>query len=261
MNLAARSPIALALAAALFIVGAHARTAASGQETWTLEIPIDSDAEPADCPFDPAEVGAGPEAIFQYMQEGPAEASACAAFLDRHFPGWQSSDGAAVLVAPFVAYLLGDGRAKGMQRHAIFVNLLGYLEDIAPDWRLRPAVREMAPRIILGSVVEDPFVANFWTSVLDEMESDWRHSELAESALPGLYQLAVTEQQKPLSQRNVRPRELLKQLSWPEYGRLLWETEVFSSWPRRLLWILIAIALLGLAGRHFLRRPKKKAPQ
>jgi hypothetical protein len=117
------------------------------------------------------------------------------------------------------------------------------------------------PGIILASVVADPFVADFWTTALDEMDGNWKTSTVAKSTLPELFQLAVTEQQKPLSQRNVRPRELLKELSGPEYGRLLWETEVFSTWPRRLLWILIAIALLGLAGRHILRRQKRKAPQ
>ena len=231
----------------------HAVDSTESLEGLTPEISI-SPIREVDCI---AEERAEPPAlteIFEAMRTGPGRAVACAALLDETSPGWQRTDGAQSLVSPFVAYLLGDGSARGMQRHLIFIELLGHLEEIAPDWRLRPSVHAMMPEIILGSVVEDPFVADFWRTALDEMDFDWQQSVAAESVLPSLYALAVTEQNKPLSGRNVRPRELLRDLSWPEYARLLWETEIFSSWPRRLLWIVIVLALLAFATRRLWRR-------
>jgi hypothetical protein len=223
------------------------------REGLTLDIPL-SPQRSVDC-LAPGHGGLSDLAtIVAAMRIGPDRAVACVAWLEKSEPGWQRSEAAQSLVAPFVSYLLGDGSARGMQRHAIFVELLGPLEKIAPDWRLRSEVRALMPEIILGSVVEDPFVADFWSTALDEMDSGWRHSPEAELLVPKLYELAILAQEKPPDRRNHRPSELLKVVSRMDYALLIWETQLFSTWPRRILWLLVALGLLGFAARRLWRR-------
>ncbi|MDX1557194.1 MAG: hypothetical protein R3212_14285, partial [Xanthomonadales bacterium] len=189
-----KSALFRAAFAVLLVAGsAAAQVPAPGEEAWTLEIPIDARAQTERCPFEaPAsDEDLGP--VFEYMKRGPVEAVACVNFLEEHTPGWHGAEGAEVLVAPFVEHLLGDGTARGMQRHTIFVDLLGHLEKIAPDWRWRPEVREKMPDIILASVVEDPFVADVWARTLPEMDGDWQQSDAARLLIPALYRLAVEQ--------------------------------------------------------------------
>jgi hypothetical protein len=116
---AERALIVTALVAILASSDAGAQVPPPGEEAWTVDIPFDAVTEAVDCPFDPQEVDARPGPVFQYMQKGSAEASACVAFLDTHLPGWQNDSGADELVVPFVGYLEGDGTAYGLQQHAV----------------------------------------------------------------------------------------------------------------------------------------------
>lgn len=231
-------------------------TNAAAEERWTLEIPFDSARQQAECPFEPNDLTQGPQAVIDYMKDGAAEAVACVEWLDEHLPGWQQSPGADQLVAPFVSYLLGDGTRKGLERHAIFVHLLGHLEKIEPGWRYDPSVREHMPQLVLASTVEDPFVADFWSTALREMDPDWRDSEAANSVVPKLYERALEEAAEPPTTRNERPGELLRQVSWPSYARLKVYTIALDTWPKRALSFTLTILIVALAARTIRRRKK-----
>lgn len=238
----------------LVLAGAQVVAQQPADAINTPEISFDGAPGAADCPFDPDAVASNPRPVFEHMQGGPAQAVSCAAFLDAHLPGWQDSPGAQSLVAPFVSHLLGDGTARGLQRHEVFIALLGDLERIEPGWRYSEALQPLLPGMILGSVVEDPFVANFWATTVQELDEHWRESETAKALAPTLYQLAAAEAREPPTTRNQRPGELLKRVSWPGYARLILATRVFDTWPKRISWTLLALVIVILAARRARRQ-------
>lgn len=242
-----------AVAAMGSAAGEEGPAANRDDERFTVEIPFDAGPPRAKCGFETDDELEHPAPLFEIMMAGPEPAAACVAFLQENLPNWHDADGAERLVAPFVSYLLGDGTARGMQRHAVFIDLLGPLEKIAPDWRLRQSVKAMMPRIILGSVVEDPFVANFWLTTLREMDEDWRESEAARSLVPALYDLARAEEFAP-GPINDRPRTLLRELSWTAYARLWLATKVFDTLPRRIFWASTALLFTAFAAFQLRRR-------
>ena len=221
--------------------------ASDGDEGFPLHVPFEEAGRVAEC--DPVSENQlqEPATLFEFMKTSPARAVACVAWLEDKAPGWHGAEGAAGLVVPFVTFLLGDGSVQGMKRHQIFVDLLGHLEKIEPGWRYDPRVRELMPRIVLASTVEDPFVAHFWSTTLQEMDPDWRDSEAANSALPALYRLALEEETETGGPSNERPKALLKEVSWWGHARLKLATRVFDSWPKRILLLSIAILILVVA--------------
>jgi hypothetical protein len=195
-----------------------------------------------------------PAVVFERMKQSSELAVACVTYLDRQMPDWHQAQGASDLVVTFVEYLLGDGTLRGLQRHEIFIELMGPLEKIDPGWRWSPALDPLMPRIILESAVEDPFVADFWNTVLQEGPEDWRDSDAADSVVPDLYQHALQEANEPAVSRNHRPKSLLLELSWPQYLRLQIVTRVLDSWPKRILSIAILLFLLAWAALRLRRR-------
>lgn len=210
----------------------------------------------AECAFEAGGEIGSPAPVFELMKTGPGQAVACAEFLDQRLPGWHRAEGADELMAPFVSYLLGDGTARGLQRHQIFIDLLGHLERIAPDWRLRDPVEALLPQIILGSVVEDPFVADFWATALPEIDQYWPQSEAAESVVPELYRRALQEESESAGTLNDRPKTALKRISRLHYARLQLATRVFDTWPKRLVAVSAVILFLVLAARAIRRRKR-----
>lgn len=242
------------LIAAVLAVGHSSGLLAQEPEPPRFELPTELPIRQVECAVDTPEALEDPAPLFELMKSSREQAVACVALLDAEFPQWHDEPGADELVVPFISYLLGDGTARGLQRHAIFIQLLGHLEKIAPDWRLRDAVEALLPEIILGSLVEDPFVANFWQSALPEIDQQWRDSDAAETVLPTVYQLALVEETDAAGVRNPRPSALLKELSWISHARLVLATKVFDSWPKRILWILLVALLLGFAFRTYRKR-------
>ena len=98
-------------------------------------------------------------------------------------------------------------------------------------------------------------MAEFWRDAIDEGHIGWQQSAEAESALPLIYERAVVQQQHTDGLSNDRPKELVKELSWPTYAKLIVETRVVDSWPKRTLIILLILALLW----HFIRNRARKA--
>ena len=224
------------------------------EEPFSVQNPFEAVTHEAECIVDQQGDLEELTVVFEKMKEGSQQAVACVRFLEGRHPGWQTSEGAQGLVGSFVSYLLGDGTSRGLQRHAIFLDLLGQLEKIAPDWRLRDEVDERLPEIILGSVVEDPFVANFWRSAVEEADLGWRETAAARSILPELYSLAVTQAQRPENLRNKRAKALLKELSWARHTRLILATRVYDTWPKRVLWVAIILLALIFMARWMRRR-------
>lgn len=254
IDLSRQGVFAAAFAAVLSGLSAGAAAQAEGQ--GRLEFEVDP-LEPrrVECAFEAAGEIVSAAPVFDLMKTGPGQAVACAEFLDEKLPGWHGAAGADELVAPFVSYLLGDGSARGLQRHQIFVDLLGHLEAIAPDWRLRDSVEALLPQIILGSVVEDPFVANFWSVALPEIDQRWPESGAARSVVPELYRRAVLEAQESGGTPNDRPKMALKEISWSSYSRFQLATRVFDTWPKRLA--VISAALIPVLAVVALRRRKR----
>lgn len=228
---------------------------AEDPEVPVFEVPPIVPQEPPECAAHVAQGTQDLAPVFELMKSSREQAVACVGLLDRLVPGWHTAPGADQLVAPFVSYLLGDGTARGLQRHAIFIQLLGHLEKIAPDWRYREAVRAMMPEIILGSIVEDPFVADFWKTALREMDPEWRKTEAARALLPTIYRLAMEEENQPGGVRNKRPEQLLKEISWVRYARFYLATRVLDSWPKRVAWIFGILLVLALLLRRMRRAP------
>lgn len=230
--------------------------ASNDAEVFPPPIPLEEAGRAAEC--DPVAENQLQQlaAIFEFMKTGPAHAVACVAWLEDNAPGWHHAEGAAGLVVPFVTFLLSDGSVQGMMRHQIFVDLLGHLEKIEPGWRYDPRARELMPRIVLASTVEDPFVAHFWSTTLREMDPDWRDSEAAKSALPTLYRLALEEETEAGGPSNERPKALLKEVSWWGHARLQLATRVFDSWPKRILGLSIAILIFVFATVAVRRRSR-----
>ena len=242
------------LIAVVLAAGHPIGLAAQDMEPLRFELPAELPRKQVECAVDSPDTHEGPAPIFDLMKSSREQAVACVAVLDAHFPSWHDAPGADELVVPFVTYLLGDGTARGLQRHAIFIQLLGHLEKIAPGWRLRDSVEAMLPEIILGSVVEDPFVANFWETALPEIDQQWQDSKAARSVVPAVYDLALIEETDEAGVRNPRPKAVLKELSWTSHARLVLATRVFDSWPKRILWMSLAVLALGLLGRALRRR-------
>ena len=107
--------------------------------------------------------------------------------------------------------------------------------------------------IILATVVEDPFVAHFWTTTLQEMDPEWRQSEAAVALAPAIYERALDEATKTTGPPNARPAELLRELSWLRYAWLNVYTTAFDSWPKRIgggvLLLLVVLAVFRLFRR------------
>lgn len=226
------------------------------QEPPPFSVGSPLDAEPRATRCEPLPAGSPPalEPILELMQRGEAQAVACARLLDEELPGWQQRPESAVLVVPLVNYLLGDGRARGLERHAVFIDLLGHLEKIEPGWRFDPAIKPLMDQMILGSLVEDPFVANFWATSLQEMDPEWKQSETASALKPTLYQLAREQAHKESGPENARPAELLREISWPDYARLVVAERWLDDWPKRALAILLTLGMIYLAVRRAKRR-------
>lgn len=193
-------------------------------------------------------------AVFTTIASGQAQAVACVALLETAMPGWQQAEGAERLVGPFIDYLLGDGTARGLQRHQVFIDLLGHLEEIEPGWRFHPAARARMPEIILASVVEDPFVADFWSTALREMDPGWRETETAHAMVPAVYDRALKEETKSAGPRNARPAALLRELSWPRYAWLKVYAGALAAWPKRIVSALALMLLLIVMTRALRRR-------
>ncbi len=244
----------LAILASLTAAVAGAQVPGPGEQSFTVEIPFDAAVQAADCPYEREITRGNLEPAFEYMKQGSAEAVACVAVLEEFTPDWHGAEGADSLVVPFVEYLLGDGSARGMQRHAIFISLLGPLEKIAPDWRWRPEVRAKMPEIILASVIEDPFVANVWATALPEMAEDWGESEAARELIPTIYELALAQAERPPGPRNDRPAKLLRELSWLSHARLVMATRVFDTGPKRIVFLMAALLLMALVALILRRR-------
>lgn len=240
------------LAAAL-LTGAVGTSFAAGQDTFDLEIPFEA-PRAAECDIGAEVAIEDPQVVFPLMRTSEQQAVACAAMLEANVPGWEQQPGASELVAPFVSYLLGDGTARGLQRHEIFLALLGHLEAIEPGWRYSQALEPFVPEMILGSVVEDPFVADFWARTLPEANEDWQDSEAADAVLPAVYELAASEAEEPAATRNTRPMQLLKKLSWPSYARLVLATRVFDTWLKRVAFLGLAIGIVTLLVGRVRRR-------
>lgn len=244
-------------AAVALAIGLAARcTAGFGQAPdpeFSLELPLHS-AAPAECAYDPGDSGPDPGAVIALMKSGAEQAIACAEYLDGAAPGWQAGPRASELVSPFVSYLLGDGRQRGLHRHAIFIALLGHLEKIDPGWRYSDSLDDYLTEMILGSVVEDPFVADFWLTTLEEKDPNWRESEAARAAVSELYERALREETNPEGPRNDRPRMRLKELSWSRHARLILATRVLDTWPKRVAALMTVILLLAFAARAIRRK-------
>jgi hypothetical protein len=238
----------------VFYLGGSTVASDESEVQFTPEIPFEFSPRKAVCPIEQSAALDDPAPVFQRMATGPELAVACVAFLEQTMPGWHQADGAKRLVAPFVSFLLGDGTARGLERHTIFIDLLGHLEKIAPDWRHYDSVHGLMSQMILGSVVADPFVADFWSTTLSEMDPDWRGSDAAEALRPAVYQLALEEEWDRTGPINQRPKRLLKDLSWASYTKLILATRVFDTWPKRILWISLALLMLFFAARRLRRR-------
>lgn len=236
------------------VVASEAPLSADDPDAFFVPSPFEAQSGQVDCPVESQVDLADLAPVVELMQEGPEQAVACVRFLDEHFPGWTSVDSAQGLVGPFVSYMLGDGTTRGLQRHAIILDLLGPLQTIAPDWRRRDEVDERLSEVLLGSVVEDPFVANFWRETVQEADLNWKYSVAARSLVPELYDLAFEQAQRPAERRNERPKALLKELSRVQHARLVMMTRVLDSWPKRLFWIFILTLALVFLGRGFYRR-------
>lgn len=243
--------------AALVVTMAWGRStgaSAESSEAFTPASPFDVQPRRVECQQPPGTWPANLARAFELMLVGPEKAVACAKWLDRTMPGWREAPGTENLVVPFVKYLLGDGTSRGLQRHQIFIDLLGPLEDIAPGWRFDPRVKALMPEIILGSTVEDPFVAHFWTTTLQEMDPDWRETDTAQAMLSAVYERALNEATKPAGPRNERPAALLKTLSWPRYAWLKVYAGAFASWPKRIVSTVVVLLLLVVTFRALRRR-------
>lgn len=230
--------------------------AAQEPPPFSLGSPLDAKTRETRCA--PLPEGAPPALgpVLELMQASEPLAVACAELLDAQVPGWHQSPESTVLVVPLVTYLLGDGRARGMERHAVFIDLLGHLEKIEPGWRFDPAVAPLMEQMILGSLVEDPFVANFWATSLQEMDPEWKQSETASALKTTLYQLAREQALKESGPENTRPAELLREISWPDYARFVVAERWLDDWPKRALAILLVLGLIYLAVRRSKRRKK-----
>ena len=102
--------------------------------------------------------------------------------------------------------------------------------------------------------MEDPFVADFWRSAVEEADLGWKESDAARSVLPELYELAFAQSQRPEERQNQRPKSLLRELSWIQHTRLVLVTRVFDTWPKRIVWISISLLLMIFAARYLRRR-------
>lgn len=213
---------------------------------FQVKSPFEDLANGVECPVDASRLTLNLTPVFEAMMQGPKEAAACARALDASRPDWHREDGADVLVAPFLRYLLGDGVARGMQRHDDFINLLGHLQKIAPNWRLRDEMDAILEEALIESVAQDPFVADFWRQAVEEGHLGWRESEEAKAVMPVIYALAVIQQQRTDGLINKRPKMLLKELSWLQYAKLIFETRLWDSWLKRALWILLLLFIVGV---------------
>jgi hypothetical protein len=223
-------------------------------ETFDVPSPFEVQIGEAECPVADEGDFADLTPAIEFMKQGPEQAVACVKYFENRFPNWHRLDRAQSLVGPFVSYLLGDGTTRGLHRHEIFLDLMGPLQEIAPDWRRRDEVDERLADIILGSVVEDPFVADFWRSAVEEADLGWKESDAARSVLPELYELAFAQSQRPEERQNQRPKSLLRELSWIQHTRLVLVTRVFDTWPKRIVWISISLLLMIFAARYLRRR-------
>lgn len=231
------------MAAAVVLCSVTAFAASDSPESFQVKSPFDELAAEQPCPVSEADRAGGIKPAIELMKQGPRVAAACGRYLDENYPEWVDSEEAEVLVEPLLAYLLGDGVARGMQRHDDFINLLWHLQRIAPDWRLRDDVDDILYEAIIESVAQDPFVADFWRSAIEEADLGWRESEEAKAALPVIYELAVEQQQRTDGLINERPKNLLRELSWPSYAKLILETRVFDTLLKRIL-ILVGLLML-----------------
>lgn len=216
-------------------------------QTGDRLVPVPSfepEPRPAECSVVVPELSRDLSVVFTVMAARPGQAAACAAALDTSLPGWEQAEGAERLIGPFIDHLLGDGTARGLQRHQVFIDLLGHLENIEPGWRFHPAAKARMPEIILASVVEDPFVADFWSTALREMDPEWHESDTAGSLVPEIYEWALHEETKPAGPRNDRPGALLKELSWQRWAALQLYTALLASWPKRIVSAVVLLLLL-----------------
>ena len=236
----------------LLLVGA----AMAQEQTQVFEVasPFDLESDGDECPVSASEVVRNLSPYIEAMKLGPKEAAACAELLDANMPDWHQREESKELVEPILGYLLGDGVARGMNRHADFINLLGHLQKIAPDWRLRQEVDDILEQAIIESVAQDPFVAEFWRDAIDEGYLGWQETERAASMLPEIYELAVTQQQRTDGLINDRPKLLLKELSWRSYAKLIFETRVIDTWPKRIGLTFLVLGLFVWTGRRLRRR-------
>lgn len=231
----------------------------SAETPWTLNLDIDA-VVAGSCPFEQSQPDSLPAGIFDYMAQDSGQALACVEWLDANFPGWHNAEGARALVVPFVRFLLGDGSNHGLQRHVVFLGLLGSLEKIEPGWRFDASVQALMPEMILGSIVEDPFVADFWSRTLGEMDPDWKQTSTARALAPQIYELAVEDAAPGQRPPSGRAKMLLKEISWPAWARLVVSTKLLNSWPKRAAvftaaMLLIFIVLVGW------RRRARPAPE
>ena len=228
---AIRMSISKSLTVMVLIMNAlGAAVAQDSSQVFEVASPFDLERDTNDCPVNASEVVRNLSPYFEAMKLGPEEAAACAELLDANMPDWHQREESKELVEPILGFLLGDGVARGMNRHADFINLLGHLQKIAPDWRLRQEVDDILEQAIIESVAQDPFVAEFWRDAIDEGYLGWQETERAESLLPEIYELAVTQQQRNDGLINDRPKMLLKELSWPSYAKLIFETRVIDTY-------------------------------
>ncbi len=230
-------------------------------ETFSVPDPFEARQAQSGCPAGGAAGSPDLQALIDAMAAGAEQAMACVRVADELFPGWEDNQAAQNLVGPFVTFMLGDENARGLQRHEAIIRLLGPLQNIAPDWRLREEIDQQLSEVLLGSVVEDPFVSNFWRETLEEADLEWPDSEAAKSLVPRLYELALAEAGQPEERRNQRPRELLREISRFQYTRFFLATEVFDTWPKRIIWTLVTIMFLVLIVRRIRRRQAAKVRQ
>lgn len=238
------------LAAAILSIPAIAQTG----DRFVPVPSFEPEPRPAECSVVAAELSRDLSAVFTAMASGPGQAAACVAALETSLPGWEQADGAERLIGPFIDHLLGDGTARGLQRHQVFIDLLGHLENIEPGWRFHPAAKARMPEIILASTVEDPFVAHFWSTTLQEMDPDWRETDTARMLISAIYERALQEETRSAGPRNQRPAALLKTLSWPRYAWLKVYAGALASWPKRIVSTVVVVLLLIVTFRALRRR-------
>lgn len=238
------------LAAAILSIPAIAQTG----DQFVPVPSFEPEPRPAECSVAAPELSRDLSAVFTAMASGPGQAAACVAALETSLPGWEQAEGAERLIGPFIDHLLGDGRARGLQRHQVFIDLLGHLENIEPGWRFHPAAKARMPEIILASTVEDPFVAHFWSTTLQEMDPEWRESDTAGSLVSEIYERALHEETKPAGPRNERPGTLLKELSWQRWAALRVYTTLLATWPKRIVSAVVVLLLLIVTARALRRR-------